>query len=132
MTIETANDDTLIERYVAYRDTLARRKEKRETEDKPYKDAMTAIEQELSKRLHERGAENTRTEHGTAYFSTTLAMKTEDKQEFSRHVIGGEHWELVDWRPLKEAVKDFCDTHEGQAPPGVKAEWIINVNIRKG
>jgi len=132
MTIQAANDDALIGRYVAYRDTLARRKERRDAEDKPYKDAMDAIESELSRRLHERGAENTKTEHGTAYFSTTLSMRTEDKTEFMRHVVGGEHWELVDWRPLKEAVKDFCDTHDGQAPPGVKAEWITNVNVRKG
>ena len=132
MTIEQANDDTLIERYVAYRDTLSKRTEKRAAEDAPYKAAMTAIEQELARRLHERGAENTRTEHGTAYLSTTLSMRTEDKAEFSHHVIGGEHWELVDWRPLKDAVKDFCDAHDGQAPPGVKAEWITNVNIRRG
>ena len=37
MTIEQANDDTLIERYVAYRDTLSKRTEKRAAEDAPYK-----------------------------------------------------------------------------------------------
>ena len=132
MTLETSTDDLLIERYVAYRDFEAREKEKFELRLKPYKDAREAIEHELARRLHERGAENTRTEHGTAYFSTTLAMRVEDKQEFSRHVIGGEHWELVDWRPLKEAVKEFCEAHEGVAPPGVSAEWITNVNIRRG
>ena len=111
---------------------------KKETEalEKIVKDEQAAVEQELARRLRERGAQNTKTDSGVAFFQETTSVKTENKEEFTRWVIGGERWEMVDWRPSKSAIEEMLGQQEQaheppEPPPGVKVESIVKVHVRK-
>ena len=134
-------DDQLVAQYVHDRDVegkplegWARREDKVVYE--PVDNEMGLIGAELGRRLTERGAENTKTAHGTAFWNTRLSVKTEDKSQFSRWVIGGEKWEFADIRPVKEAVEDFMAAQVGddtppEPPPGLTVEHVRKVHVRK-
>lgn len=134
---ENATDDTLIKLYLDNRDNeLAAIKKETEALEKIVKDEQAAVEQELARRLRERGARNTKTDNGVAFFQETTSVRTENKDEFTRWVIGGERWDMVDWRPAKAAIEDMMATQESaqlapEPPPGVKIESIVKVHVRK-
>ena len=60
-------DAQLIEKYQELKALVAQEGEAFDARMKPYKDGMATIENALLARLNERGAENTKTEAGTAY-----------------------------------------------------------------
>ena len=72
-----------------------------------------------NQKMIENEVESFKTEHGTAYKTTTLSVRTADKDAFSRYVIGSEAWGLVDMRPLKDGVKEFMEENDQSPPPGV-------------
>jgi hypothetical protein len=50
--------------------------------------------------------------------------------EFRRHVIGTEQWDLADWKANKTVVTELVDSDEG-VPPGVNFSAMAGVGIRK-
>lgn len=125
-------DAELIEQYVKLRAHVASRQEVHEAELKPYRDGMLVIENALLVRLTERGAENTKTEAGTAYKSTTHSFKVVDQAALLTFVTeqGGSP-EMLDVRVIKDEVKTWLD-QTGMLPPGVlENEPYTKVNIRR-
>ena len=130
--VHTLDDDALITLYLHNRDIeLKAATEEAYNMESAVKHEQSRIEDELGMRMKSRKSENTKTGHGTAFFKDTASLKTEDKGEFSRWVIGAENWTFVDWRPSKEAVEEFAEQHNGEPPPGLKLEYITKVHVRK-
>jgi hypothetical protein len=59
-----------------------------------------------------------------------VSVTTADVREFRRHIIGGEHWDLVDWRPSKTAINDLVDAGE-PLPPGINRSTFVTANVRR-
>ena len=133
MTIEQLDDDTLIAAYIRNRDVvlvaIAAEMEKLEG---PVKAEQAVIEQELARRLDERKCENTKSAHGCAFFKTVSSLKTEDKSEWTRWVIGGENWCYANMRPAKTEIELALADKVFDLPPGLKMEYIRKVHVRKG
>src|SRR5271167_2135418 len=75
-------DVQLVEKYIALRDHVTARKAAHTEELAPYTAGMGVIEGEFLRRLIERGADNTKTEAGTAYKTTLLNIKVIDQEAF--------------------------------------------------
>jgi hypothetical protein len=126
-------DAQLIEHHQKVKAKLALIKEGFTKECEPYEAAITDIETELMRRLTERGADNTKTEFGTAYKSRGIRAKVVDRDAFLKFCVT--YWDTVgsdmlDVRVLREPVKDFM-SNGLVPPPGVEVEPYVNLNIRR-
>ena len=126
-------DAQLVEKYLDFKSLVASRKEAFEVELKPYVDGMATIENEFLRRLDERGADNTKTEAGTAYKSTLLNVKVVDRDAFMKYVStywsnGGSDMLIVS--AAKDAVKQYIETNKVE-PPGIETSQFTRINIRR-
>lgn len=126
-------DAQLVKKYLDFKSLVASRKEAFEVELKPYVEGMATIENEFLRRLDERGADNTKTEAGTAYKSTLLNVKVVDRDAFMKYVStywnnGGSDMLIVS--ATKDAVKQYIETNKTQ-PPGIETSQFIRINIRR-
>lgn len=93
---------------------------------------MEHLERWLLDKLNELGVDSLSGPDGTgtAYKKLTTSVTVADQREFRRHVIGSEHWDLIDWRANKTAVTDGVEKGEG-LPPGVNFNQFFTVGIRR-
>ncbi len=123
--------DDYVAQYVKLRDFIKKETDAFDERLKPYNDAMKLIEAQLNQKMLDDGVESFKTEHGTAYKTSTLSVRTADKDSFVRYVIGEQAWGLVDFRPLKDGVKEFLEAHGDTPPPGVDIAFVTNVRVRR-
>lgn len=126
-------DAQLVEKYLEIKAHIAARTETFDTELKPFKDGLSTIENEFLKRLDERGADNTKTEAGTAYKSTLLNVKVIDRDAFMKYV--STYWEnggsdMLIVSAAKDAVKQYIETNKVE-PPGIETSQFTRINIRR-
>jgi hypothetical protein len=119
--------DEYVAQYVKLRDYVKAKEE----ELKPYTEAMDLIAAQLGQKMRDNGVESFKTEHGTAYKTQTLSVKTADKDAFVRYCIGEEKWDLVDFRPAKSGVEEFMAQNNDTPPPGVDVALVTNVRVRR-
>lgn len=126
-------DAQLIEHHQKIKVVLATLKENFTNECAPLEEGITTIETELMRRLTERGADNTKTEFGTAYKARGIRAKVIDRDAFLKFCVA--YWdtvgsEMLDVRVLKDPVKDFMASAR-EPPPGVEVESYTNLNVRR-
>ena len=122
--------DKLVELYISCRDWIKSSKEKHEELVAPKKAAMLKIEGILQAFLDKTGQTNGACKTGTFYTTTRHSVTISDKQEFTRHVIGTENWDLIDWKANVQAARDF--EKETQTPlPGVTISAIAKIGVRR-
>lgn len=85
---------------------------------KPFEDWMDAAETELLQYLNDSGQKSAATAHGTVYWSERVSFRVADKDEFKRHIIGSEQWELSTFAAATTACEDFTQVN-GHTPPGI-------------
>lgn len=127
-------DAQLIEKHQEFKALLAREGEAFDARMKPYVEGMKMLENVLLERLNERGAENTKTDAGTAYKSTLMNTKVVARDEILKFCV--DNWSTVGSDMLsvnvtKDAVKQFIEANGGMPPPGVEVSFFTRVNIRK-
>lgn len=95
---------------------------------KPFKEALDKLDALLLDMLTQSNQQNANTPAGTAYKAVKYSAALENPDEFRRHVIGTESWDLLDWKANVTAVKDFV-TENKALPPGVKlsSRWDVGV-----
>jgi hypothetical protein len=96
---------------------------------------LEAIKAELMKRLIERGADNVKTEAGTAYLSDHLNVKVVNRDALL--AFAQKNWDngggaLVVIKPPVDAVRDYMAMHEDKLPPGIETSTFTRINIRGG
>jgi hypothetical protein len=91
---------------------------------------MTTIEGILQTFLDKTGQIRGACKTGTFYSTTKYSASIKDKQEFSRHVIGTEAWDLLDWKCNVQAAKDF-EKETGAPLPGVAINAVAKVGVRR-
>jgi len=152
---KSATDEALMGRYFALKDWLESEEKRFKTHVAPHKHELEVIEQEFLSRLNDRGANNTKTDFGTAYKSTLLnvavspegatyyRLTPEGDQAgepftgrdalFEAALDNWEAWgnEMLMISAQKDAVKTYMEEHDGNPPPGVKTSFFTRVNIKR-
>ena len=133
MSTQDITDKDLIEKYVSMRDFIDVKKKAFEDITKPYKAGMDTIETALLARLVERGADNTKTDAGTAYKVEHVNVKVVDREKFVEFIM--QEWETIGNEmllaaPQKDAVRQYVDSN-GRSPPGIEVSYFTDVNVRK-
>lgn len=125
------NINEWVEIYIACRDWIKAAEERHKKELAPKKAAMEVLKGKLQKFLDDTKQEGGKTEAGTFFKSLKHSASLSDAAEFRRFVIGGEHWDLLDWKANVTAVLDFAEENQGELPPGVKVTPKEDVNVRR-
>jgi hypothetical protein len=125
-----------LEQFVALRD-LKRAIEKSHKEQlAPYNKMLEQLESIILDYLNQNKLDNI---HGTfqdksgatAYKTTRRSATIADGGEFRRFVIGGEQYDLVDWRANAVKIHEFIEEHDGTVPPGVNYSEHVQIGVRK-
>lgn len=95
-----------------------------------YDEPMNEIEMKLLDMLNEMGSDSIKAPTGTAFKKLSTSVTTADGAAFRRHVIGGELWDLIEFRPAKTAINNLIDEGE-ELPPGLNRTTFYNINVRK-
>jgi hypothetical protein len=123
--------DLVIGRYVSLRDKKKALEKAHKEELQPINEALLKLEIFLLKTLQDTGLENMRSKAGTAFKAKTTSVTLADKPAYLQFIIDNELWELLDVRPLKTAVEQYKEDHDGALPPGVTWREELTVNVRK-
>lgn len=127
----TVKPSELVEEYINLRDAKSKAKETFDIFCKQhFNDRMEQIEQNLLSVLTAMGVDSLAGSSGTAYRKISTSVTIADSREFQRHVIGGENWDLIDWRANKTAVNDLVEAGEA-VPPGVNRSATYTIGIRR-
>lgn len=105
--------------------------------EKNFKDSMTRVndaimklEAELLNDLNNAGTDSVAVKGvGTAYRITRTNASVHDRDAFLEFVKSG-HWDVLDTKANKEAVKDFMDSRN-EPVPGVNFTSDSTIGIRK-
>jgi hypothetical protein len=84
---------------------------------KPFREFSTTRRTEILEFLNQTNQKSANTDWGTTYWKPKITYRVEDKDEFRRHVIGMEQWELLTWATAGNAAEEFT-IREGVPPPG--------------
>lgn len=127
--------DELVKEYNELDDVVAAASKKFSELMKPRNDRMEEIKNLLLGMLNEQGAENIKTQHGTAYKSIITTPKATDKVKFLDFCL--ENWDTIGnellqiGAPQKAALQQYRDEHNGQLPPHVSITEFTRLNIRR-
>ena len=116
----------LAERIRQVREIEAKVKQMEEEFDakiKPYEDFADAARTQILQYLNETGQKSAATQYGTAYWKPKITYRLGDKDEFRRHVIGTEAWDMISWAAAGVACEEFTQTN-GAPPPGLERNQV--------
>lgn len=120
-----------IAQYIALRDMIAAIKKKHEEELKPYTDALLRLNGVLLEHLNENGGDSVSVRGvGTVYRNTKRSASIADGSEFRRFIIGGELWDLVDWKANAPQIAEYIKK-EKTVPPGINMSSVVTVGVRR-
>lgn len=132
MKIKDASDDVLIKKYIALRDRRSERKRAFEVEDEGDKNAMGKIENDMLRRLNERGTDSSTVRGvGVAFKKTRSYCSVADWDIFFRYVQENQAWHMLTHAASKDAVSEFKEANN-DLPPGLNWTETIAVNFNRG
>jgi hypothetical protein len=68
--------------------------------------------------LNQTNQKSANTEYGGCHWKPKVTWRVEDKEAFSRHVIGSQAWELITWAAQPTNCNAFIEEHK-LPPPGL-------------
>jgi hypothetical protein len=120
-----------IAQFVKLRDKIAEIKKRHEEELKPFTTALLTLNTTLLDLLNENGGDSVTVRGvGTVYRTTKRSASIADGGEFRRFVIGGELWELVDWKANAAQIAEFIEKKKTM-PPGINMSSVITIGVRR-
>lgn len=134
-------DDQLIAAFRHTRDvTLKALAEEFKAKTEPLTARMKLIQNEMQRRLLERGANHSSTESGTAYLADAVSVECTDKMAFLTFCVENfADWgkDLLTANAAKETVELYIEKSKseehphGYSPPGISVTYAKRLNIRK-
>jgi hypothetical protein len=126
----TVTVDAVIKKYMKLRS----QKEVVEAEIKERVDNIKAdmvrLEAWLKAKLDADGLTSFKTDHGTAFLTTTDFANVEDWDAVLRFIREEEAFDMLEKRISKTAVRGYIEANK-EVPPGVKYGTKLDINIRK-
>lgn len=129
--VADTNVDKWIKQFIICRDWVAKTEAQHKLGLAPVKADMEMLKGRLQKFLDDSNQEGGKTASGTFFKTTKQSASLSDPAEFRRFVIGGELWDLLDWKANVTAVVDFAEENKGELPPGVNLTKKVDVNVRR-
>lgn len=101
---------------------------------RPHKERMQEIENQLQAFMLQHKLDSLPLDSGTAYISTIMNLKVEDREKFLDFV--NLEWdtygnEMLLANAQKDGCKQYMQDHAGAPPPGVTIGWFQRVNVRR-
>ena len=122
--------DVMVEQYVKMRDGLAAADEAHKEKTKAARQWLVDQNAKLLARLEQLGVDSAATPSGTAYRKMKKTATIADAASFRRFVIGGEQWDLVDWRANGPCIAEFLEENS-ELPPGINYSTFYDVGVRR-
>lgn len=122
----------IIKKYIELRDWLEADSKAVDERQKPYKDGMALLENMMQEILNKDGADNIKTEFGTAYRTTLMSVRMADRGAFLDYIVKSDDdpFRFFTNAVAKEQIKDYIDKH-GAAPAGIDVTTIVKTNFRR-
>ena len=126
----TVTVDAVIKKYMKLRS----QKEAVEAEVKErinqIKADMTKLEAFLKAKMDADGLTSFKSEHGTAFLTTTDFANVDDWDAVLRFIREEDAYDMLERRVSKTAVRGYIEANK-EVPPGVKYGTKLDINIRK-
>lgn len=123
-------DDRIVRVIIKIRDAIA----ELNTE---YKGKLDALEQqkhrlevELIGRLQQRGATQTKTDFGTAFFGESMKVTIADPEAFKAFCRKQDDLDFFQLRVKLEHLKEYIAGSGGEVPPGLSIFREVTLNVR--
>jgi len=94
------------------------------------KEKMLKIEAWLKAKADADGVTSFKTDHGTAFLTTTDFANVDDWDAVLRFIREEEAFDMLEKRISKTAVRGYIETNK-EVPPGVKYGTKLDINVRK-
>lgn len=126
----TVTVDKVIKKYMALRTEKERVEAAAKAEVAEIKKTLDMLEAWLMKKADEDGVTSFKTDHGTAFLSTTDFAGVEDWNAVLQFVQENDAWDMLQKSVSKVAVRGYLEEHK-EVPPGIKYGTKLDINIRK-
>jgi len=127
---EVLTIDQKVERYIKLRDRLKEADDAHKARTKTAREYLETLEGLMLLELQQMGADKVGTPAGTVYRTVKKSATIADGAEFRSFVIGGELWDLVDWKANVTATAEFIEEHNAP-PPGINYSTRLEVGVRR-
>ena len=118
----------LTEDYTAIRDLIAAK----EAEIKPLKEVAEKIGEALLAKMNELDMKSAKAKSGARVDTVkNLSTKVEDREAWMTFVFERGDDSFITNHVAKEAIEQYMDDHEGEAPPGIKVESMLSLRFTK-
>ncbi len=128
--MEVLTIDQKVERYIKLRDRLKEADDAHKAKTKPAREYLETLEGLMLQELQAMGAEKVGTPAGTVYRTVKKSATIADGAAFRSFVIGGELWDLVDWKANVTATAEFIEQNDAP-PPGINYSTRLEVGVRR-
>ena len=126
----TVTVDAVIKKYMKLREEkTAVEAEIKERVDKIKAD-MAKLEAFLKAKMDADGLTSFKSEHGTAFLTTTDFANVEDWDAVLRFIREEEAYDMLEKHVSKTVVRGYIDANK-EVPPGIRYGTKLDVNIRK-
>jgi len=126
----TVTVDSVIKKYMRLRDKKAAVEATVKEELDQIKANMAKLEAFLKVKLDADGLTSFKTDHGTAFLTTTDFANVEDWDAVLRFIREEEAFDMLEKRISKTAVRGYIEANK-EVPPGVKYGTKLDINVRK-
>lgn len=124
------NIEQRVAQYLKLRDHIKTMDDEHKEKMAPYRETLEKLNGVLLQYLQTVGVDSAKTGAGTVYKTVKKSASLEDADQFMRHVIGTESWELLERKASMAGVEAFV-AENGVLPPGVKWAQHQVVGVRK-
>jgi len=126
----TLTVDQVIETYLRIRNQKEAIDAKAKEDIRDLKDKMLKLEAWIQQQADATGVTSFKTNHGTAFLSSTDFAQVADWDATLEFIREGDHYDMLERRVNKKAVRAYID-EEKAVPPGVNFGTKISVSVRK-
>lgn len=130
MSDKEPNVGDVIKTYMALRNKKADLESEVKEQVQAIKEKMTKLESYLKVKMDEAGLTSFKSDHGTAFLTTTDYANVADWDEVVQFIKDNEAYDLFEKRVSKMAVRGYIEQNK-TVPPGVNYGTKLSVNIRK-
>lgn len=120
-----------LDQFIQLRDKIEAENKAHDERMKPLKETLVKLHNILLEHLNTTGGDSVSVRGvGTFYRSTKGSASIADGDEFRRWVIGGEKWDIIDWKANSTKVGDYL-TENNALPPGINYKRVTTVGVRR-
>lgn len=120
---------TRVEQYIKLRDHKAKAKKAFDQSMERINQAIEKLDAEILGGLQEIGAQNIKTEFGTAYINTQASATVKDREAFEKYCSESGNNLAMDVRANKKIIRELLD--DGEEVPGVQFTERTTIGVRR-